>query len=195
MKRESKPTEDTARMSAEVARRNETRQPGPGRRRLIMAIAAAGAAVSLPARWTRPIVDAVLLPAHAQATGAASPAGPVKLTISGVSNSCATAVASDTFYLVDDIDQAPELVVGTATDPNQRIQVQRYIFPTSVGVLVSTAGDIISKSAACPNPAAGTWLNFTRGFQSLSGASWEAAFAFRNTASGVELSDIVLTPV
>lgn len=39
------------------------------RRRLLTAIAAAGVAgTTLPDRWSKPVVDAVLLPAHAQAT-------------------------------------------------------------------------------------------------------------------------------
>jgi hypothetical protein len=44
----------------------------PGRRSLFKALAGAGAAaaaaVALPQRWTQPVVDSVLLPAHAQAT-------------------------------------------------------------------------------------------------------------------------------
>lgn len=43
---------------------NETRQ----RRRLLQALGAWGAAVTLPERWIRPTVDFVLLPTHAQTT-------------------------------------------------------------------------------------------------------------------------------
>ena len=52
------------------------------RRKLLKAVAAAGggvvAARSLPTRWTRPLVDAVIIPVHAQASG-----------------SCATVFSSD----------------------------------------------------------------------------------------------------
>lgn len=45
----------------------------PARRRLLAALVGVGGAYaagkSLPERWTRPVVDTVLLPAHAQATG------------------------------------------------------------------------------------------------------------------------------
>lgn len=45
----------------------------PARRQLLKALAGAGgvfaAGKSLPEKWMRPVVDAVLLPAHAQATG------------------------------------------------------------------------------------------------------------------------------
>jgi hypothetical protein len=45
----------------------------PARRRLLKALAGAGgvfaAGKSVPEKWTRPVVDSVLLPAHAQATG------------------------------------------------------------------------------------------------------------------------------
>lgn len=37
-----------------------------GRRAVLASVAAAGATCSLPSRWKRPVVDSVLLPAHAQ---------------------------------------------------------------------------------------------------------------------------------
>lgn len=45
--------------------------PASARRRLVAGIglgSAAGVAGMLPARWTKPVVDSILLPAHAQAT-------------------------------------------------------------------------------------------------------------------------------
>ena len=59
---------------------------GPGedkdvqaRRKAVAKIMAAGAVVAgsklMPAQWTRPVTDAVILPAHAQATGPAAPPG------------------------------------------------------------------------------------------------------------------------
>lgn len=52
--------------------RDEAGEPEDGnRRRLVKALSVTGAvagAVSLPERWTRPIVDSVSLPAHAQTT-------------------------------------------------------------------------------------------------------------------------------
>ena len=49
----------------------------PGRRRILAALAAGtGAAVLLPEKWVKPVVDKVITPAHAQATVACSaPAG------------------------------------------------------------------------------------------------------------------------
>jgi hypothetical protein len=48
-------------------------EPKPGRRRLLKALAGAGGIVAtgalLPERWTRPVVESIIVPAHAQATG------------------------------------------------------------------------------------------------------------------------------
>jgi hypothetical protein len=51
----------------------------PNRRRLLTALAAGGVvgANTLPERWIKPVVDSVMLPAHAQATGIAPSAGAV----------------------------------------------------------------------------------------------------------------------
>src|SRR5690606_15413149 len=52
-------------------------QKNKARRRLLKGIAAGGgtiaAGASLPERWTRPVVEAVSLPAHAQTTGESGP--------------------------------------------------------------------------------------------------------------------------
>ena len=68
-------------------------EPKPGRRRLLKVLAGAGGVFAtgalLPERWTRPVVESILVPAHAQATGvlarsyaggpaSASPPGPAK---------------------------------------------------------------------------------------------------------------------
>ena len=48
-------------------------EPKPGRRRLLKALAGAGGVFAtgalLPERWTRPVVESIIVPAHAQATG------------------------------------------------------------------------------------------------------------------------------
>jgi hypothetical protein len=47
-------------------------EPKPGRRRLLKALAGAGGVLAtgalLPERWTRPVVESIIVPAHAQAT-------------------------------------------------------------------------------------------------------------------------------
>lgn len=51
-------------------------ESGSSRRRMLKGIAASGAVIAgqevLPDKWSKPLVDAVVLPAHAQATGAST---------------------------------------------------------------------------------------------------------------------------
>ena len=69
------------------------------RRKLLKSIAAGGGAIvagkSLPETWTRPVVDSVMLPAHAQTSGGfAGAAGGVSASISQESNLFATLMDS-----------------------------------------------------------------------------------------------------
>lgn len=65
------PTDASRNATPDVSTHRAASDPGR-RRRLLAAITAAGAtSAALPDRWNRPVVDAVLLPAHAQATPAA----------------------------------------------------------------------------------------------------------------------------
>ena len=60
-----------------IAGAGEVRQRG--RRRLIKVLAFGGVAVtarSVPESWTQPVVEQVLLPAHAQMSPGAGPGGP-----------------------------------------------------------------------------------------------------------------------
>lgn len=61
----------------------------PGRRRLLAALATGGVVGvnALPERWIKPVVDSVLLPGHAQATGIAPSAGTVSFVIGARENS------------------------------------------------------------------------------------------------------------
>lgn len=55
-----------------IPRATSRSEANPARRRLLKALTAGGAGAaavkSLPERWTKPVVDTVMLPAHAQAT-------------------------------------------------------------------------------------------------------------------------------
>lgn len=58
-----------------------------GRRRLLAAIGAGAATGTLPMRWSTPLVESVILPAHAQTTGDARiepPPPPVTVILDGV---------------------------------------------------------------------------------------------------------------
>ena len=48
--------------------RQQTPELGPGRRKLVKALAAGGSGVLLSQEWSKPIVDSVILPLHAQAS-------------------------------------------------------------------------------------------------------------------------------
>jgi hypothetical protein len=113
------------------------RTASPPRRRLLKTLVggAAAAAGALPERWTRPVVDAVLLPAHAQATGAVTGAFSATTT---------TAVAAR--------DGSPlDLLIPRAmADSGIGISVCINVTNGVADIVVSVNGILYSGSAALP---------------------------------------------
>lgn len=70
-------------MQQKENRKLKSKQPdskSSGRRRLLSALTLGGgalAAKSLPERWTQPVVDSVVLPAHAQSSPGSGPSSPM----------------------------------------------------------------------------------------------------------------------
>ena len=82
--------------------RNMQQEKSKARRKLLKSIAAGSGAVvagkSLPESWTRPVVDGVMLPAHAQTSmlNSSGPATPVGITMHEAESDSLLAQVSDT---------------------------------------------------------------------------------------------------
>ena len=85
-----------------------------GRRKILRTIAGAGGAIAaggmLPEKWTRPMVDAALLPAHAQTSSCTEP--------------CTLSVSIDWDSTSSDMDLLLETPGGTLIDPKATTQSQ-----------------------------------------------------------------------
>lgn len=70
----TKPTASQETVTPDIGNAQDGSAGAQERRRLLQAVSAAGlgGAAALPTHWSRPVVDSVLLPAHAQATPAAT---------------------------------------------------------------------------------------------------------------------------
>jgi len=94
----------------------------PGRRRLLTGGVLAGfSALSLPERWFRPVVESVLLPAHAQTSPAESSACQLPLTLADRVVTCDDPAPIEEFFLIDDSGDCPRLVTGSADNASFRI--------------------------------------------------------------------------
>jgi len=94
----------------------------PGRRRLLTGGVLAGfSALSLPERWFRPVVESVLLPAHAQTSPAESSACQLPLTLADRVVTCDDSALIEEFFLIDDSGDCPRLVTGSAGNASFRI--------------------------------------------------------------------------
>jgi hypothetical protein len=101
----------------------------PSRRRALKTIAAGSAiagGLALGGKWTRPVVDTVILPAHAQATNATAPA----TTAAPTTTACNTTLASARFVTHRDqngfYDQ-PVRVEGSVSPAEADKEVQVHL--------------------------------------------------------------------
>ena len=168
------------------------------RRKLLKSIAAGSGAIvtgkSLPESWSRPVVDAVMLPVHAQ-TSPACPT-PRSLSIPGVTNLCSNPSGGFQSYRVDDITDEcqPILVVisGGVNPTVQVITVRRR--PTGIETEVSVGGVINNITQNCGNPDPDSQTVIQSLFQAESGASWTATYTLSRTATQTQVSNISLSP-
>lgn len=165
------------------------------RRKLLKSIAAGSGAIvagkSLPESWSRPIIDSVLLPAHATTSQAT-------LVIPGATRTCnAGDAVFSTEYYIDHSGAVPVLVQGvTPAGPANRMVVDgtRSGTTETLNYTIATFGWQINID--CPSGAIFSIINnYTEPVIDTAGIGWTATFFNSRTASTrvITLSDIVLT--
>lgn len=135
------------------------------RRRLLQAITAVGAtSAALPDRWSRPVIDSVLLPAHAQVT----PVEVCELTCSRAQQ--------ETWVVVRNAVTAGAFILGytSATivqceSANGMVSVSSTTFQTSVGVLPGTLSTATTLASLTGTDPGNTFISFENSslFQSV----------------------------
>jgi hypothetical protein len=177
-----------------------TRKTDTERRRAIGRLLLGGAAVvALPGHWVRPVVESVILPAHAQATGCST------LVISGNTVGCANPSSGEfTYFQVDDTGPCP-LLLSSTTESTYPLLVSELILvpdPDAEGFGVRVMGTstywIIENCSTTPSFTSGSApvpSSFSSSFLALSGATWNISFTVTGGLAGITYSDIVLSPV
>jgi hypothetical protein len=157
------------------------------RRRLLKALAAGGGAVAatqvVPARWVKPIVDTVVVPAHAQASGPSmlvqlsvrDDGAPETFNASGVADSAL--LAADNDLLVDGQatlinppvpGQTVTLTLALAGGTDGDIDsLNPLVVPSDAGTGVATFGDIsVQQDDTAGDPPQDLFAGFTATFSS-----------------------------
>jgi len=161
------------------------------RRKLLKSIAAGSGAIvagkSLPESWSRPIVDSVLLPAHATTSQAT-------LVIAGATRVCGD---SDfiTEYYIDHNGAVPVLVQASAVGLADRIAVGGSRPVNSVRLTVYIAVNSYTVDLSCTLPSTGAATNWVLPVIDTAGVGWTAVFTLSRLVgpSSLVRSDIVLT--
>lgn len=175
------------------------------RRTLIKSIVAgSGAALagnSLPESWAKPIVDLVMLPAHAQTTGGGESGS---LYIPGFLLNCSDSSSSanhENTYQVDDTGEFPVLAMsGILPAPAERLNTHDDVDMDSSGYHHIFAAFIIEQNRGidieqdCNKPYIDTEKPIDEVFIALSGTKWRATGKLIRTVSSVSVSNILLKP-
>lgn len=178
-----------------------------------------GIGLSVPAIWATPVVQSVVLPAHAQTSAAESSSaasssdsdGCSALVITGRTRSCPTTenVSSTVTidYRIDDSAACPVLTqsqrvprpIISDSDDILRVRASTNGFTDLVSIRVQTSGGEVSRELACTATDPGSSATGPLMFDSSSGATYQAEFTISATIDGgsnsLTLSDITLTPI
>ena len=189
------------------------------RRKLLKSIAAGSGAVvagkSLPESWTKPMVDSVLLPSHAETTDSSissavgNPTPPPcqsTLIIPGDSVSCSDGnTERNRYFYIDDTDACPVLILATessAPSPADLMQVRVYMDDSGGDPLWASFGLSGEKpeyeTQLCTSPWEAENASYNDTFTALSGATWAAEWTLSRTDTSpikVTVSDITLTTI
>jgi len=151
--------------------------------------------VTLPVAWSVPVIQAVLVPAHAQLSTCAV------LSIAGISLSCPADAPAQTatLYQVDDTGPCPVLITlagsfGVSPTMGLQVETSMSVGFVYIGVRHNVGGTLVNQG--CPiDDTSDQPLYFF--FAAQSGATWRADYNISTDAglSTLTLSTISLSPV
>ncbi len=175
------------------------------RRKALKSIAAGTGAVvagkSLPESWAKPIVDSVILPAHALISDPALTSSPSEcndeLTITEEIHSCSDSQTNEIAHYIDDSEECPVVKIGVATGEATSLYIHKYSTSFTVGIGFLVGGDNEQISVLCGQVDTSDSQGYEKQFSATSGAPWKVTFTLsRNNADKqVSVSNIVLIRV
>lgn len=179
-------------------------------RRKLLGLAGGAALVGgTPRKWSKPIVSAVVLPAHAQTsiTDSAVPCTATTLSLPGFTLSCGDAMLFRVdHYVVDDSGECPVISLVRTTDggsgvaPGELVVFPRVDVIPNAGFLSIFVGnettDGRARSQFCdrPFPLPDSQIDLVLSITSTGGVSYTVTCTLSAAATSVTVSDIVFTP-
>ncbi len=154
-------------------------------------------AFQLPATWTKPVIESVILPAHAQTTTCARP----ELLIPGRTFSCRSPTETISFDIIDMDICAPTYTTGTTNvEAANRITIYYESSTDAERVFVSgSAGEVasavVSTGGVCPGTVIISGGAFSFQMQGSSGLLFEATGRITAAPASITVSTIQLVPV
>lgn len=173
------------------------------RRNLIKVLTLGGVSVTsnkIPLKWSRPIVESIVLPAHAQTSETEEDEScSVPLSLPNISNSCTDLSNSVICFQVDDSGECPTVVAGSEGSLGDSYTIcLRNLAPAETGDFGSRIQGPWGATGGIQNCSGTPSSDFTnptnRSFQALSGVNWVANFTVSRTATTVSVTDISLEP-
>ena len=170
------------------------------RRKILKSIAAGSGAIvagkSLPESWSRPVVDSVMLPAHAQTSPA--PAGCDTLAIPATDQPCSGYVTLTRYWYVDDSGSCPTLVL-TEVEPSSanRIEIAQSATsgPSTVLITVRSGIQTTVTDQTCGNPRS-PYTAFASSSVAAVGSTRRFQVQYNRSVDdlGAYLSEVTITP-
>lgn len=164
------------------------------RRRLLFGITIG--ASQLPVKWTKPVINSIILPAHAMCSSR------VDLRIPGRAFDCGSATETISFEIIDSDICAPTFTTGTSNiEAANRIILFNESATDSQRVFVNgPAGEVIQSVLSTPGSVCpGTVINaggaFSLEVQGSSGALFRATGTITAAGTGTTVTAIQLTPI
>ncbi len=175
-------------------------KPTDSRRKLLKSIAAGSGAVvagkTLPESWSKPVVDSIILPAHAELTIETCP----PVTIPDIVVNCSDAnFDSSTYYVIDDVSNecpaAVEIERPKESEPTILNIDMIHVQGDSGALQIQTIAEHLDGEYECSETDSSQITSpLPWAIESLSGADWMITFNYDVSKSGMSITGIVFTP-